>query len=79
MPEVASASAEDDVLRRLEVERVAAVIASLPVDQRRILIMRDVQGLPGSAVARSMGLSTAAMKSRLHRARAHVRASLEYH
>jgi RNA polymerase sigma factor (sigma-70 family) len=79
MPEAASASAEDDVLRRLEVERVAAVIASLPVDQRRILIMRDVQGLPGSAVARSMGLSTAAMKSRLHRARAHVRASLEYH
>jgi len=79
MPEAASSSAEDDVLRRLEVERVAAVIASLPVDQRRILIMRDVQGLPGGVVARSVGLSTAAMKSRLHRARAHVRASLEVH
>jgi RNA polymerase sigma factor (sigma-70 family) len=69
-------SAEDDVVRRLEVERVASAIASLPADQRRVLIMRGVQGLPGAAVARSVGLSTAAMKSRLHRARAAVRADL---
>jgi DNA-directed RNA polymerase specialized sigma24 family protein len=55
---------------------VASAIASLPADQRRVLIMRDVQGLPGAAVARSVGLSTAAMKSRLHRARAAVRADL---
>ena len=38
--------------------------------------MRDIQGLPGGVVARSLGLSTAAMKSRLHRARAAVRAAL---
>lgn len=69
-------SAEDDVLVRLEIERVAAAIASLPADQRRVLVMRDVQGLPGSVVAKSVGLSTAAMKSRLHRARAAVRAAL---
>jgi RNA polymerase sigma factor (sigma-70 family) len=73
---VITPSAEDDVLDRLEIERVAAVIASLPADQRRVLIMRDVQGLPGSAVAKSAGLSTAAMKSRLHRARAALRADL---
>jgi DNA-directed RNA polymerase specialized sigma24 family protein len=41
-----------------------------------VLIMRDVQGLPGAAVARSVGLSTAAMKSRLHRARAAIREDL---
>ncbi|MGX1805221.1 RNA polymerase sigma factor [Nocardia sp. NPDC055321] len=74
--ELAAASAEDDVLGRLEVERVAAAISALPADQRRVLIMRDVQGLPGSVVAQSVGLSTAAMKSRLHRARAAVRAEL---
>jgi RNA polymerase sigma factor (sigma-70 family) len=73
----AAPSAEDEMLGRLEIERVAAAIASLPADQRRVLIMRDVQGLPGSAVARSAGLSTAAMKSRLHRARAAVRAELD--
>ncbi|MFD4637579.1 RNA polymerase sigma factor [Lentzea sp. NPDC058436] len=75
--EPVEASAEDDVLARLEVERVAAAIAALPADQRRVLIMRDVQGLPGGAVARALGLSTAAMKSRLHRARAGVRDSLD--
>ncbi len=76
-PEVITSSAEDDVLSRLEAERLAAAIASLPVEQRRVLIMRDVQGLPGKTVARSLGLSTAAMKSRLHRARATVQARLD--
>jgi RNA polymerase sigma factor (sigma-70 family) len=75
--EVAVPSVEDDVLGRLEIERVAAAIAVLPEDQRRVLIMRDVQGLPGSAVAKSLGLSMAAMKSRLHRARAAVRTHLD--
>ncbi|MFC7976842.1 sigma factor-like helix-turn-helix DNA-binding protein [Streptomyces cinereoruber] len=38
--------------------------------------MRDVQGLPGRTVAGRLGLSTAAMKSRLHRARSAVREAL---
>ncbi|WP_380286155.1 RNA polymerase sigma factor [Kitasatospora purpeofusca] len=67
-------SAEDEVLGRLEAGRVAEAIAGLPQDQRRVLIMRDVQGLSGRMVADALGLSTAAMKSRLHRARAAVRA-----
>jgi DNA-directed RNA polymerase specialized sigma24 family protein len=70
-------SAEDDVLRRLEAERVAAAIAALPADQRRVLIMRDVQGIPGRTAAGALGLSVPAMKSRLHRARAAVHEALE--
>ncbi|WP_078594030.1 RNA polymerase sigma factor [Streptomyces sp. NRRL S-920] len=70
-------SAEDAVLRGLEAERVAAAVSALPRDQRQVLIMRDIQGLPGRTVARSLGLSSAAMKSRLHRARATLRRSLE--
>ncbi|MFD2469332.1 RNA polymerase sigma factor [Amycolatopsis silviterrae] len=77
LPEPAGPSAEDDVLSRLEVERLSAAIAALPDDQRGVLIMRDIQGLPGKTVAKSLGLSTAAMKSRLHRARAAVRACLD--
>ncbi|WP_030303756.1 RNA polymerase sigma factor [Streptomyces katrae] len=72
----AEPSAEDAVLRRLEVERIAAAVGSLPHDQRRVLIMRDVQGLPGRSVAHALGLSNAAMKSRLHRARAALRHAL---
>ncbi|ANP51022.1 RNA polymerase sigma-70 factor (ECF subfamily) [Streptomyces griseochromogenes] len=72
----AQPSAEDAVLRRLEAERIAAAVSGLPHDQRQVLIMRDVQGLPGHVVARSLGLSNSAMKSRLHRARAALRHSL---
>ncbi|MFE2090981.1 RNA polymerase sigma factor [Streptomyces sp. NPDC059460] len=72
----AEPSAEDAVLHRLEVERIAAAVCALPRDQRQVLIMRDVQGLPGKTVAHSLGLSNAAMKSRLHRARATLRHSL---
>ncbi|MCX4096729.1 RNA polymerase sigma factor [Nocardia sp. alder85J] len=76
IPEPAGPAAEDVVLNRLEIERVAAAVAALPADHRRVLIMRDIQGLPGRTVAAALGLSTAAMKSRLHRARATVRAQL---
>ncbi len=73
---VAEPSAEEAVLRRLEARRIAAAVAALPRDQRQVLVMRDVQGLPGRAVAHALGLSDAAMKSRLHRARAALRLAL---
>ncbi|TDU88516.1 RNA polymerase sigma factor (sigma-70 family) [Kribbella voronezhensis] len=69
-------SVEDDVLRRLDADRVAAAIGALPDVQRRVLIMRDVQGYPGRSVADALGLSLAAMKSQLHRARRAVHAAL---
>ncbi|KOU22627.1 RNA polymerase sigma24 factor [Streptomyces sp. WM6372] len=69
-------SAEEDVLLRLEAERVGAALAALPADQRRVLVMRDIQGLPGRTVADRLQLSTAAMKSRLHRARSALREAL---
>ncbi|BEP13315.1 sigma-70 family RNA polymerase sigma factor [Acidothermaceae bacterium B102] len=72
-----TASAEEDVMSRLEVERVALAIAGLPPDLRRVLILRDVQGYSGRTVAESLGLSVSAMKSRLHRAREAVRAVLD--
>jgi RNA polymerase sigma factor (sigma-70 family) len=71
------ATLEDEVIQRLEVERVAFAIAELPDDQRRVLILRDVYGHSGKHVANSLGLSVAAMKSRLHRARIAVRDRLD--
>jgi RNA polymerase sigma factor (sigma-70 family) len=73
---VAVASAEEEVLERLRAERVAEAIRALPDIQRRVLIMRDVLGYPGRTVAEGLGLSTAAMKSHLHRARTTLRLSL---
>ncbi|MEV0343083.1 RNA polymerase sigma factor [Nocardia sp. NPDC050713] len=72
-------SAEDEVLRRLDADELAQAIAALPDLQRRVLIMRDVLGYSGRTTADSLGLSVAAMKSQLHRARAAIRHSLSRH
>ncbi|GGZ39561.1 RNA polymerase sigma factor [Streptomyces inusitatus] len=76
LPDTVAPSFEEEVFLRLEAGRVAAAIAALPADQRRVLIMRDVQGHSGRTTADALGLSTAAMKSRLHRARTTVRQTL---
>lgn len=69
-------SAEDIVLVQLEVKRIVDAIASLPSEQRSVLVLRDVQGYSGSATAEALGLSRAAMKSRLHRGREALRVEL---
>jgi RNA polymerase sigma factor (sigma-70 family) len=62
-------SAEDAALARMEMQRIVDSIAGLPSEQRAVLVLRDIQGLSGAATAQALGLSRAAMKSRLHRGR----------
>jgi RNA polymerase sigma factor (sigma-70 family) len=69
-------SAEDAALARLEVERIVDCIAGLPPEQRAVLVLRDIQGQSGAATAQALGLSRAAMKSRLHRGRETLRSRL---
>jgi RNA polymerase sigma factor (sigma-70 family) len=56
---------------------VAAAIAALEPHYRQVLIMRDVQAMTAPEVAATLGLTVAAVKSRLHRARVLVRAALQ--
>jgi RNA polymerase sigma factor (sigma-70 family) len=72
-------SAEDVALARLEIERIVDSIAELPPEQRAVLVLRDIQGLSGAATAQALGLSRAAMKSRLHRGRETLRLELRAH
>ena len=72
----AEPSVEDAALARLEVERIVNCMAGLPAEQRAVLVLRDIQGLSGAATAQALGLSRAAMKSRLHRGRETVRSQL---
>jgi len=60
-------------------EALERAIAALPDAQREVLVLRDVEGLPGERVAQLLGLDLRAMKSRLHRARLAVRAALAPH
>jgi RNA polymerase sigma-70 factor (ECF subfamily) len=53
-----------------------SAIGSLDAGPREVLVLRDVEGLSADEVAAVTGLSVAAVKSRLHRARAAVRERL---
>jgi len=48
---------------------LAAAFDALDPEAREVLTLRDLEGLPGEDTAALLGLSLAAMKSRLHRAR----------
>lgn len=68
----------DEALANREIERaVEAAIRSLKPQWREVLLLRDVEGLTAPEVAEVLGLRTEAVKSRLHRARAAVRAALK--
>jgi RNA polymerase sigma factor (sigma-70 family) len=55
---------------------IARAIALLPPAYRQVLVMRDVQGMTAPEVAATLGITVEAVKSRLHRARAILRAAL---
>jgi RNA polymerase sigma-70 factor, ECF subfamily len=69
----ADAQAELAEMKKL----LSQAVAALPDPYRRVYEMRDLQNLEGSKVACKLGISTTAMKSRLHRARALVRQQLD--
>jgi RNA polymerase sigma-70 factor (ECF subfamily) len=48
-------------------------IESLPERERRVYELRDVEALGGEETAAKLNITQAAMKSRLHRARANIR------
>jgi RNA polymerase sigma-70 factor (ECF subfamily) len=52
-------------------------INELPPDAREIYLLRDVDEMSGEDVAKKLGISIPAMKSRLHRARQSVRERLD--
>ena len=54
-----------------------ARIRRLPFEYRVPLVLRDIEGLSNDEVAAAMGISVAAAKSRIHRARMRLRADLE--
>jgi RNA polymerase sigma-70 factor (ECF subfamily) len=58
-------------------ELLDAAIGALDATSREVLVLRDVEGLTAPEVAEVLGISVDAVKSRLHRARVEVRASIE--
>jgi RNA polymerase sigma-70 factor (ECF subfamily) len=66
---------------RVDARRTARALeqalAGLPDDSREVLLLRDVEGLSGEEAADVLGITLAAMKSRLHRGRLELKERLE--
>lgn len=58
-------------------ERIRAAIEELPDGYREAVVLYDLEGVPYAEAAELMGLSLGGFKTRLHRARLHLRGVLE--
>ncbi|MHB1535232.1 MAG: RNA polymerase sigma factor, partial [Acidimicrobiales bacterium] len=65
-PELRAAAAADRA-------RVAGALAHLPWRLRQVIVLRDIYDLPHGSIATELGITEAAAKVRLHRARRKLR------
>lgn len=72
-------SPEECTLRGELSRSIRAALDILPPDQRAVLILSDIHGLAYEEVAQATGASLGTVKSRLSRARAHLRGYFAEH
>lgn len=70
-------SVESQLVRQGIDRCVKAALERLPQDSRRVLELRDIEGLTAPEAAGELGLTVSALKSRLHRARGLLRRELD--
>jgi RNA polymerase sigma-70 factor (ECF subfamily) len=78
LPEVPSDAPgpDDQVALDLALDRIESALARLPADQRAVLAWHDIEGYTLEELADSRDLPLGTLKSRLHRARAALKAML---
>jgi len=74
-----SISPDQPVLDAETHELIERAIGELPETYRDVYVLADVEGMPNAEIAEVLGLSVAAVKSRLHRARLLMRDALAPH
>jgi RNA polymerase sigma-70 factor (ECF subfamily) len=74
------ASQQQDILEHLGSQqarqRLLAEIPKLPQEFKKVLVLRDLEGQDTAATAKILGITQAAVKSRLHRARMELKRRL---
>jgi RNA polymerase sigma-70 factor (ECF subfamily) len=75
-PAAETPTPETDVAEAERRRALKAALDALPDADREILVLRDLEGLTGPEAAEALGLTLAAMKTRLHRARLKLMAAL---
>lgn len=72
-----SASPDQQMLNKELVQQITAGIHLLPAMQRKVIVLRDIEGLESGAVCRLLGISDTNQRVLLHRARVKIRQFLE--
>ena len=68
---------EDAVERQELIQAVRRAVEALPDDQRQVVILRDLHGLPYQEISAMLGVELGTVKSRLNRGRANLKTILE--
>lgn len=68
---------EELLLRREVADWLQDAISALPINQRAVISLRDIEGIEAPAVCNILGISETNQRVLLHRARTKVRAALE--
>lgn len=76
MPRAPLASVDDQVERRQLLARIQRAIAELPLHQQVAFVLCDLEQLPCTEVARTLGIPDGTLGRRLHDARRAVRAAV---
>lgn len=69
---------DDPELRIALQQDLVSAMAHLSVEHRQVLLMRDLEGMTTQDVAAALSITTATVKSRLHRARSTLRHLLKH-
>ena len=69
--------AEDRLFAQALADRVRELLPALPADQRRVVLLRDVEGLSAADVAELVGVTDGNQRVLLHRGRRRLRERLE--
>lgn len=69
-------SRSDFTQRLAATAEVEWALAQIPAEERRAVVLRDLEGLSSAEAAETLELSLGALKSRLHRGRLHLMAVL---
>lgn len=67
---------EEALLSRESREKMMEALGRLPADYRAVFVLRDMEGFSNAEAGETLGISVAAVKSRLHRARLALRGML---
>lgn len=67
---------EEELLNKESREKMLEALEKLPAEYRAVFILRDVEGFSNAEAGETLGISVAAVKSRLHRARLTLRGML---